>query len=245
MTARKTLCRVDIKDADKGEVAALFSTLDVIDSDMDVTRAGAFEDGAKAVISAYGHTSWDGALPVGSGTIRTTKTEAILDGKFFLDTRDGADTFTTVKRLAADGLGEWSYGYDPVEYSFGEHDGKRVRFLDRLKVHEVSPVLLGAGVNTRTLAAKGLRFGEHGNALLDEINDFLDRALRASKGKAPRRESAALLQRVEQEMKRLREVLVDDAADQDDGQDPKDDQAAQKAALRQEFLRFSAHRLAG
>ncbi|WP_433233731.1 hypothetical protein [Actinomadura nitritigenes] len=41
-----------------------------------------------------------------------------------------------------------------MEYSFGEFKGQRVRFLDSVKVHEVSPVLLGAGVGTRTLSAK-------------------------------------------------------------------------------------------
>jgi len=242
MTARKAISRVEIKDADKGQVAALFSTLAEIDVDMDVTRPGAFEDGAKTVISAYGHTSWNGALPVGSGTIRTTKTEAILDGQFFLDTRDGADTFTTVKRLAADSLGEWSYGYDPVEYSFGELDDKRVRFLNKLKVHEVSPVLLGAGVNTRTLAAKGLRFGEHGQTLLAELDDFLDRAMRAAKGRPPRQESAALLRRVDERLKRLHEVLGESDPD---GDDPDAAAAALRKDLQQEFLRFTAQTLPG
>lgn len=242
MTARKTFSRVEIKDSDKGQVTALFSTLGVVDADMDVTRPGAFEDGAKAVISAYGHTSWDGALPVGSGTIRTTKTEAILDGQFFLDTRDGSDTFTTVKRLASDGLGEWSYGYDPVEYSFGEFDDKRVRFLDKLKVHEVSPVLLGAGVNTRTLAAKGLQFGEHGQALLAELDNFLDRAMRAAKGRPPRQESAALLRRVDERLKRLHEVLGESDPD---GDDPDAAAAALYQDLQQEFLRFTARTLTG
>ncbi|NJP24448.1 hypothetical protein FLW53_09550 [Microbispora sp. SCL1-1] len=144
--------RVEIKDEDKGLVTAVFSTFNKRDSDRDVTRPGAFEDGAEMPISSYGHTSWDGALPVGKGRIRTTSKEAILEGEFFMDTQHGADTFKTVKRLGA--LGQWSYGYDPVEYSFGEWEGQRVRFLDKLKVHEVSPVLLGAGVNTRTLAAK-------------------------------------------------------------------------------------------
>ncbi|WP_206700431.1 hypothetical protein, partial [Actinomadura sp. RB99] len=78
--------RVEVKDADKGEVTAVFSTFDVVDSDRDVTKAGAFEDGAEVVISAYGHTSWSGLLPVGKGVIRTTKTEALLEGSFFLDT---------------------------------------------------------------------------------------------------------------------------------------------------------------
>jgi HK97 family phage prohead protease len=234
MTTRKTFSRVEIKDADKGQVTAAFSTFDVIDKDMDVTRPGAFDEGVKVVISAYGHTSWDGALPVGSGTIQATKTEAILDGQFFLDTLAGADTFTAVKRLAADGLGEWSYGYDPIEYSFGEFNDQRVRFLDKLKVYEVSPVLVGAGVNTRTLAAKGLRFDEHGQALLDELDDFIDRAMRAAKDKPLRRKSTALLQQVDDRLKTLHEMLGKSTPDSD----------SDAETLRQEFLRFMARPLA-
>ncbi|MEV1245097.1 HK97 family phage prohead protease [Nonomuraea sp. NPDC049750] len=149
--------RVEIKDEAKGEVRAIFSTFNAIDSDRDVTRPGAFTDGAEVPISAYGHTSWSGMLPVGKATIRQTSKQAILEGRFFMDTAAGRDTFTTVKELGE--LGQWSYGYDPVEYSFGEFEGQRVRFLDALKVHEVSPVLVGAGVGTRTLSAKSADVG--------------------------------------------------------------------------------------
>lgn len=151
----KHLSRVEVKDAARGEVTAIFSTFDVVDSDGDVTLAGAFDEGTVVPISAYGHTSWQGAPPVGKATIHTTAKEAILEGQFFMDTQGGKDTFTAVKELGA--LGQWSYGYDPVEFHFGDHDGKDVRFLSKLKVHEVSPVLLGAGVGTRTLSAKSLR----------------------------------------------------------------------------------------
>jgi HK97 family phage prohead protease len=144
--------RVEIKDEAQGLVKAVFATFNVVDSHGDVTPPGAFSDGEEMPISSYGHTSWEGALPVGKGTIRQTSREAIFEGQFFMNTAAGRDTFETVKELGS--LGQWSYGYDPLEYSFGEYDGKRVRFLNRIKVHEVSPVLVGAGVNTRTLSAK-------------------------------------------------------------------------------------------
>lgn len=41
-----------------------------------------------------------------------------------------------------------------LESDEGEHDGEEVRFLRKLKTHEVSPVMLGAGIATRTLVAK-------------------------------------------------------------------------------------------
>jgi HK97 family phage prohead protease len=208
----KTLCGVEIKDADRGEVTAVFSTLGVVDSDGDVTRPGAFEDGAAVVISAYGHASWGGALPVGKGVIRADDTKAVLEGQFFLDTTVGADTFKSVKNLGA--LGQWSYGYDVTECAFGEQDDKRVRFLDGLKVFEVSPVLVGAGVGTQTLSAKGrnLTFADEGAAVLAAVAAFGDRAaevmaMRRAKGKGLSPESAGLVERLEAALKRLQDAL--------------------------------------
>ena len=208
----KTLCGVEIKDADRGEVTAVFSTLGVVDSDGDVTRKGAFTDGAAVVISAYGHTSWNGALPVGKGIIRAGEKDAVLEGQFFMATTPGRDTFAAVKALGE--LGQWSYGYDVTEHAFGEHDGKQVRFLDGLKVHEVSPVLVGAGVGTRTLAAKGqnLTFADEGAAVLAAVAAYGGRAadvmaMRQAKGKGLSPESAGLVEQIEAELKRLRNVL--------------------------------------
>lgn len=143
---------VEIKNESKGEFSAVFATYNVVDKDGDVTVPGAFTDGDEVIVSAYGHESWSGVLPVGKARLRTTSTEAIAEGKFFLDTSHGRDTFETVKQLGP--LGQWSYGYDVVESDRGDFNGKQVRYLRRMKVHEVSPVLIGAGVNTRTLATK-------------------------------------------------------------------------------------------
>lgn len=150
----KSFSRVEVKSEDRGQVTAVFSTFDVLDSDGDITLKGAFQEGAEAPISAYGHTSWGGALPVGKARLRTSGKEAILDGQFFMDTTHGRDAFLTVKQLGS--LGQWSYGYRVIEADYGEVGGKQVRYLKRLAVDEFSPVLVGAGVNTRTLATKGL-----------------------------------------------------------------------------------------
>lgn len=215
MNVTKSLSRVEVKDADEGEIVAVFATLGVIDSDGDVTVKGAFENEAPVVISAYGHTSWQGVKPVGKGVIREVGNEAVLEGKFFLDTVEGRDTFTVVKELGALGLQEWSYGYDPVKFSFGEHEGQRVRFLEELKVHEVSPVLKGAGQGTRVLAAKsaGLKFGEHVETVVADVDALIARAtdvvaLRAEKGKAIAEPSAEALARLDGSLKRLAVLLT-------------------------------------
>jgi hypothetical protein len=151
----KQLARVELKAADLGQARAVFSTFDVIDKDLDVTLPGAFKDGAEVPISSFGHTSHaqlGGRLPVGRGTIRTDGREAWADIAFFMTTAGGRETFETVKLLGD--LGEWSYSYDPVDVEHGTYRGQRVRFLKALDVNEISPVLRGAGIGTRTVDAK-------------------------------------------------------------------------------------------
>lgn len=153
-TERKSHVSVEIKDAEKGIVRAVFAKLGVKDLDDDFTPDGAF--GKQSVkVSAYGHESWMGALPVGKGTISEEKGEAVADLQFFMTTNHGREHFEVVKEMGD--LQEWSYGFDVVETgevteALREKGVRRV--LKKLKVHEVSPVLRGAGVDTRTLAVK-------------------------------------------------------------------------------------------
>lgn len=231
----KSLSRVEIKDADRGEVVAVFSTFDVCDHDGDVTVPGAFEDGAKTRISAYGHASHGDKLPVGKGFIRVAGNEAQLHGQFFMDTTHGRDTFLTVKAMSEDDLQEWSYGYDVLDYSHGEHKGKRVRFLKKLAVNEVSPVLLGAGIDTRTVAAKSresMTFVGEAQAVLAAVTALADRAAdvlakRRERGKGLGTESGDLLVQVQEQCKRLASLLAEPPAESE-------------AELEREYLRFVA-----
>jgi len=159
---RKTYrARMEFKeDGEPGTFSAVFSTLNVIDHDRDVTLPGAFEENAPAPIAAWNH-DWN-ELPVGRGEIHETEsvghpkvTEARMDGRFFLDTLAGKEHYLTVKALGE--LQEWSYSFDILEHEYGKMDDQDVRFLKHLKVHEVSPVMLGAGIDTRTLDIKGAK----------------------------------------------------------------------------------------
>ena len=159
----KQRVRVELKaEGDSGAFVATFATLDVIDKDGEVTVKGAFQDGQEVRISAWGH-NW-GALPVGKGTIHANDTKAWVEGQFFLDTSHGQDTYKTVKSLGT--LQEWSYGFSVTEEAMGEFEGQKVRFLKGLDVFEVSPVLLGAGINTGTDAIKEAKVGAR-NAAAD------------------------------------------------------------------------------
>ncbi len=210
----KTLSRVHVKDAEQGIVEAVFSTFNVVDADGDVTLPGAFDDGAEWIMSAYGHKSWDGALPVGKGIVRASDTEATFEGQFFMNTTGGRDTFEVVKQMGE--LQEWSYSCSPDKFSYGEHEGHSVRFLEHIiSGGEVSPVIKGAGVGTRTTAVKGgLTFLGETEAVLADLEALTGRAadvmaMRQSKGKGFGADSAALLHRVDAQCKRLADLLAE------------------------------------
>lgn len=217
----KTMRGLKVEDDAKGEVSAVFATLNVVDHDGDVTLPGAFTDGEKVRISAYNHKSWDDALPVGRGVIHEDGDEAIFEGAFFMDTTAGADTFATVKAMSD--LQEWSYGYDILKASFGKHgdDDQEVQFLEGLKVHEISPVILGAGLGTRTLAAKGkdMKLIDHAGAVLTDLDELIARAanvmtLREGNGKSLGEESMDLLSKAEASLERLVDLLKARPADE-------------------------------
>lgn len=137
---------------DAGVGSAVFATLGVIDKDGDVTLPGAFGSQDVVIVPAHDWTH----VPIGRATIREHGNEAIADFRLNLDIAAARDWHAALKFDLATGrpLQEWSYGFHVSRESRGEHGGRQVRFLEALDVHEVSPVLLGAGVGTRTLAAK-------------------------------------------------------------------------------------------
>ena len=133
-----------------GQFKAVFSWFDVIDKHGDVTLPGAFEEGAKVKIASWGHR-WEN-LPVGRGEVHQDEEKAWVDGKFFMDTEAGLETYKTVKNLGE--LQEWSYGFETLDSEEDKKDGQKVRVLKKLKTFEISPVFIGAGNNTQTLAIK-------------------------------------------------------------------------------------------
>ena len=152
MTDFKAFTPHEFKLSETGEVTIAFSRFNVIDSDNDVTFAGSMPAGKGVPMSAYGHTSWDGAPPTGKGVISEKADLGIFDGSFFMETDQGRNAYHTTKAMAE--LQEWSYGYNVLSGVPGTFEGKRVRELRKLDVFEVSPVLKGAGIGTATLAIK-------------------------------------------------------------------------------------------
>jgi hypothetical protein len=241
----KALRNVEIKDAAKGHVSAVFATLDVVDKDGDVTVKGAFNEGQKVAISNFGHKIWEGAPPVGKGVIREVGNEAVFEGQFFMNTTHGRDAFETVKALTEDdGPGtEWSYGFDvedsePARKGESPYGDKHRRTLKKLKVHEVSPVLIGAGVGTRVTGIKEKKtFAEQLQDVVASVKAVSERAadvmaMRAEKGKGLGEESLTALKGLKDELEALLKKS-EEATDEGDS-----DLESANAVLRAAFLRF-------
>jgi hypothetical protein len=207
--------RFALDEGSEGDVLVAFAKLNVIDRDGHVTYPGAMPAGKKVPISAYGHTSWPekGArLPVGISEIGEDGELATARGRFLLETRDGRDTYLTVKALGD--LQEWSYGYRIRESAKEKRDGKNVLGLKALDVFEISPTLVGAGIGTYTMGIKsdetgplaGLPFADDFERVLAEVDAVVVRSkglrdLRAKEGRE-------LSSRNRERLTRLRDAIA-------------------------------------
>lgn len=169
----------------EGRLKAAFSVFDEIDSDGDIVRASAFTDG-QAVPLVWAH---DWSKPIGKGIVRVTNKHAEFDGAFFTDTAAGMDAYRTVKAMGD--LQEFSWSFQILQSGKTKHGDKDAREITKATVFEVSPVLVGANRNTRTLAIKGQSrtWDDQDEALTLELEDYVARArsladLRAKEGRA-------------------------------------------------------------
>jgi hypothetical protein len=154
----KAIDGFEIKDADRGEVVAVVSTLNVVDRDGDVVLPGAIKDGSVVKLSAYGHdVITEGKAPVGRGVVTIEGDRAVLKARYFMSTERGRDAFATVKEMGSDS--EWSIGFArrvktaPMTDEWKAKGARRL--IAGLDLWESSPVFMGANAMTGTLAAKG------------------------------------------------------------------------------------------
>lgn len=215
--------RFSLKADAAGQFRCVFATLDVVDHDGDVTKAGAFAEGADVIVGSWGHKTAE--LPVGRAVMSANDREALAEGEFFLDTRPGEDTYKTVKALGD--LCEWSYVYVPTKVSFGEFDGKQVRFLERVDVFSIDPVLKGAGIGTRTTGIKSdsaAPFLDHLEQIAEAVGEFAERAQeraahRVKAGRSLSAANVAKLRDLAEALGKSRDALVQLVADDPSGVD--------------------------
>lgn len=222
MESKRFTFKMD-ESAEDGQFKAVFSTFGVVDKDGDVTEPTAIKAGTPVRIMQYGHNL--GGLPVGRGVVGVSESEAWVDGKFFLGSTVGRDTYETIKAMGD--LQEWSYLFRVRDAGRETRDGKQVRIIKDTEIYSVDPVFIGAGVNTRTAAMKSsMPFGEHveyAGTLLEGLGDFVRRAesrkaLRATEGRSlsadDRDGIEALVVQLTDAKSRLVEALQGKAAEQ-------------------------------
>ena len=213
----------------EGTFEAVFATMNVIDSDRDITEPGAFGK-QEVILSQYNHGSWGGgekALPIGVGVIFERGEEAIVQGEFDMSDPAAVKTYKKMKYLTEKGRTQkFSYSLPEIDYEIRDVDGERMRILKKIKVNEVSPVLMGAGVNTRLLDIKtgvenGQRLTDHIKSVLDDVKEVTERLqavkdMREQKGKEISPDTLTLMGDLEVSLKEAL-VKLEQLKQQDNG----------------------------
>ncbi len=176
----------------EGQGLARIAILSAVDSDGDTYAPGAFswKNGGEQWVSIVpAHQRH--AMPLGKARIYEEGDAAYAELNLNLTTQAGSDWHKTLKFDLENGpsVQEYSYGFGVLDHAREMREGLEVRVLKRLDVHEVSPVLRGAGIGTGTLSMKSFgSFAEQIDATIAEIGDIIERAgsvkaLRESQGR--------------------------------------------------------------
>ena len=139
----------NVKSQPDGEISCVFSTLEIIDLQGDITKKGAF--GRQSVrIRPWNHDM--SGPPIGEGVIEERGNQAIMTGHLFMSMVSARDHFEAMRALKSV---EWSYQFEIDKHHYETIQGKSVRILEKLTVFSVDPVDQAAGIDTRRLLLKG------------------------------------------------------------------------------------------
>lgn len=222
--------KISLKVGESGSVSAVIAQFGVIDHDGDIVEPTAFKSGQE-VAMAWSH---DWSELVGKGMITVTATEAIFNGSFFMDTQAGMEAYKTVKAMGD--LQEWSWGFHTVKSTWEQREEQMIRHLVETDVYEVSPVLKGAGIGTRTLAIKGKTSLEAQIKDAHEVVDSLGARLHALKELRQTDGGREISQERREEVKALVKGLRDTA----DELEKSIVQEAPKSEVLKEYAKFQA-----
>jgi hypothetical protein len=151
---RKTIGATIKQAGEDGSFEAAIATFGAVDKDGDIVERGAF--GVAPVFVLPAHDSQSVAL--GKARIEERGDLAIAVGQFNLEIQAAQEWSSSLKFDLANppSVQEWSWGFripdggSKMETIVGE----TVRIINKVDLFEVSPVLRGASVGTRTMSAK-------------------------------------------------------------------------------------------
>jgi hypothetical protein len=164
-------------DMAEGKVSAIVATLDdtLPDHDGDIVSAKAVTDGTPVVLSSYQHdVVTRDLLPVGKGALYREGKHLVFRGHYFMDVQTARDAFHTLRQLG--GQAQWSWAFYIQKHSEPTAAQRALgvkRVITMADAFEVSPVVRGAGRNTRTVSAK-VDDERHAAAMLAERERFLN-----------------------------------------------------------------------
>lgn len=148
----------ELKSAsDNGTFTGYGSVFDELDSYRDIVRKGAFLNSLQADFHAKGrlvpmlwqHETWN---PIGVYTeVKEDDHGLYVEGQCNMDVQQGREAFALMKQRALDGL---SIGYGIKRYEWDKD--QEIRFLNEVKLYEISPVTFPAGDSARVIEAKAI-----------------------------------------------------------------------------------------
>lgn len=205
---------------ENGQGLARIAILSAIDHDGDTYTPGAFawkEGGHQwtQILPAHDRK----AMPLGKARVYEEGDAAFAELNLNLSSETGREWHSALKFDLAKGapIQEWSYGFGVVDAAYEQRGSERIRVLKRLDVHEVSPVVRGAGVGTGTLAMKSRGgFAAQIDAVIAEIDDIVARAgsVKALRDAEGRDMSKARLDQLTELKRRLDALLAEGGAGQ-------------------------------
>jgi hypothetical protein len=136
-----------------GTATVVFATLETIDHDGDWIEKGAIGNQTVKVVGAH---DWKMA-PIGVAKLYESGNEAIAEIQFNLEMESAKEWYQSIKFSKEQGAPqEYSFGFEIPDGTWERavRDSKSCRVLKSLPTFEVSPVMRGAGKNTRTLSVK-------------------------------------------------------------------------------------------
>ena len=137
-----------LDDTDASGVCVFATMYPAVDAEGDCIMPGAIGNQVVPILPAHNMNS----PSIGKAWVFEQNGEARALFKMN-QTSAGRDWWEHFQFDASDGrpCQEFSFGFCVKSSAFGQHEGRRVRFLKDLEIFELSPVLKAAGIGTRTV----------------------------------------------------------------------------------------------
>ena len=135
---------------DKGELSIKFVTMDEVDRDGDMFKAGSLHYKNTVPMAQFNHGE---GLPVGTGSISMVGKDAVWSGQLDMESDEGAATFRYLKKMGSDA--EFSFR-SMIPRSQTKRNNSGGRDIMKAEVVEVCSVFKGGGRDTGILSMKSV-----------------------------------------------------------------------------------------